>query len=187
MLFRSRNAERYVQNAVAVDPLFAEDFVYMCDTHTDFLSSAAGPAPARRVFSGRTRHGFSTRAPCAPLASALSYASDGDVVPPDRDTAFGWVSHFSRRSGFCGRKTRASSFSRRVYDIIDAAAKISACCCGAPGRACEGMGMQLKDIKKEGIFTTLYYELTWKIGWEDRKSTRLNSSHKVQSRMPSSA
>lgn len=26
--------------------------------------------------------------------------------------------------------------------------------------------MQLKDIKKEGIFTTLYYELTWKIGWE---------------------
>lgn len=28
------------------------------------------------------------------------------------------------------------------------------------------MGMQLKDIKKEGIFTTLYYELTWKIGWE---------------------
>ena len=65
-----------------------------------------------------TRHGFSTRAPCAPLASALSYASDGDVVPPDRDTAFGWVSHFSRRSGFCGRKTRASSFSRRVYDII---------------------------------------------------------------------
>ena len=30
----------------------------------------------------------------------------------------------------------------------------------------EGMGMQLKDIKKEVIFTTLYYELTWKIGWE---------------------
>ena len=26
--------------------------------------------------------------------------------------------------------------------------------------------MQLKDINKEGIFTTLYYELTWKIGWE---------------------
>ncbi len=64
------------------------------------------------------------------------------------------------------QNARMASFSRRVYDIIDAAAKISACCCGAPGRACEGMGMQLKDIKKEGIFTTLYYELTWKIGWE---------------------
>ena len=111
-----------------------------------------GLHPLAAFFSGRTRHGFSTRAPCAPLASALSYASDGDVVPPDRDTAFGWVSHFSRRSGFCGRKTRASSFSRRVYDIIDAAAKISACCCGAPGRACEGMGMQLKDIKKGDFY-----------------------------------
>jgi len=28
------------------------------------------------------------------------------------------------------------------------------------------MGMQFRGIEKEGIFTTLYYELTWKIGWE---------------------
>ena len=32
-----------------------------------------------------------------------------------------------------------------------------------------------------------YYELSEKEKLEDRKSTRLNSSHKVQSRMPSSA
>ena len=30
-------------------------------------------------------------------------------------------------------------------------------------------------------------EIYKKAGYEDRKSTRLNSSHKVQSRMPSSA
>ena len=26
--------------------------------------------------------------------------------------------------------------------------------------------MRLKDVEKEGIFTTLFYSLTWKVGWE---------------------
>ena len=42
---------------------------------------------------------------------------------------------------------------------------------------CRAIFKQLPGIKKE-----------WQISWcEDRKSTRLNSSHKTESRMPSSA
>ena len=37
------------------------------------------------------------------------------------------------------------------------------------------------------IVENLYYDISVAIGTEDRKSTRLNSSHKTESRMPSSA
>ena len=44
------------------------------------------------------------------------------------------------------------------------------------------------DFKEAG-FNTLLEELEWRglISQSDRKSTRLNSSHEIPSRMPSSA
>ena len=42
-------------------------------------------------------------------------------------------------------------------------------------------------VSREQVYRMVNLALAYRLSGEDRKSTRLNSSHKVQSRMPSSA
>ena len=54
-------------------------------------------------------------------------------------------------------------------------------------RALDEISVEIAEVNRPGLFLAGYYDYFDKLRLQDRKSTRLNSSHGAKSRMPSSA